>query len=378
MASVLERPNLRGRNRTAGAMARQGPALAVEEEEEEAPVAAAPVAAAPAIAPAPALTEPAGAPAGAPPQVTPESKDIFEQSVEASKTAPEEEVARMANVLDDVMGPGSYVDAFKELYDKIQPQKDIEEYKLTDRQKGLAIMDFGLRMMAGGPNETFAGAVGRAGLETRKATEALKDREYQKELAQNKRDIAVTGSALDKYFKDRRQSELEWTTDGLMTVNPVTGQAAPILGAEGKPVQAGSTPGGFGSRPTEKQWLYTTALDLGYSPDQALAISKGGMNRTQAEQEAAKFVNLQISRTDSVMIPDRGMVKKRDMTDQDYNDFVRYYADIMMSIAPGQEGPALGPAGARAGAATAPPPRAKPTIEGRKALSEIEAEAGIR
>ena len=205
-----------------------GPALAEPAVVEEPPVAAAP---APAAAAGPALSEPTPA-AGGEVAIAPEAAATFEESVEASKTAPEEEVNRMATVLDDVMGPQSYVDAFKELYDKIQPQKDIEEYKLTDRQKGLAIMDFGLRMMAHGQDSTFAGAVGKAGLETRAATEALKDREYQKELSKQKRDLAVTGSALDQYFEDRSDTELEWTDNGLMNINRTTSLAQPVRGAD--------------------------------------------------------------------------------------------------------------------------------------------------
>ena len=235
-------------------------------------------------------------------------------------------------------------------------------------------MDFGLRMMAHGQNESFAGAVGKAGLETRVATEALKEREYQKELSKQKRDLAVTGSALDQYFEDRGDTELEWTDKGLMNINRTTSLAQPVRGAEGKPLQPGATPGGFGTRPTEKQWLYQMAIDLGYSPDQALGISKGGMTRSQAEQEAVEFVNTQLEKREEVYIPGKGSVKKQEMTDKDYAAYVDYYADMMMSVGQGMEGPALGPAGPTAGRAAPPPPKAPPPEGPKRGLGELETE----
>lgn len=250
------------------------------------------------------------------------SRSTFMESMSAAKTAPDEELKKMTTVLDDMFGPGRYVEAYNELYEKLGGKKALgpDQPKLTDREKAMAVFDFGLRMMAhSAAGEPLGGAIAKSGLETRAATEALKERNYKRFQYDNA--IAREGALgmQQEMGKDRRAAL------GAMT-----------------DIEYANSRRSYANRPTEKQWLYETAMriykDRPNAEELSLNIATGGWPPQRARQEASEMLLAQEKRG-TVYMPDGSTKKANELTAADRERFIEYAVDLMTS--PPGGGPGL-------------------------------------
>lgn len=267
------------------------------------------------------------APMQLPPQQAPQAPrpqamdpiTTFQESVSAAKTAPEEELKKMTTVLDDMFGPDRYVEAFEELYTKLGGKDAIPDQELSKREKAMALFDFGLRMMAhSAEGESLGGAIGKAGLETRAATEAIKDRNYERARKEELTDKEVARGMQTEMGRDRRAA-LDAMTD----------------------IEYANSRRSYANRPTEKQWLYGVAQEIyGNRPNAdelALSIATGGYTPQRARQEATEMLVAAESR-DRIPMPDGSVKKAKDLTAADRERFIEYAVDLMTSPAGGGPG----------------------------------------
>jgi len=306
------------------------------------------------------------------PNLPPPPKEEVDQMVQRAKRAPEDAKKEIAKSGFDF---NAAFDQWVEKFGGLQDPKA----KLTKEEKGLFLMEFGMRMMANAQTMSAAGAAGAAGVPV---LQQLRGREAQI----NQQNAGVLGNAMKgveaESMMRRAQSQDElaraqidiekqklnrltdrdvvWTDKGAAILNS-DGTLKYLKGKDGQPVLPGTTPGA-GSKQYAQQWLYEMLVNKGnMSPQEAIQVTAGAMTPMEVQQRAGDLANKELNRLieggELRAVPpggkERKNISKWTKAERDaYRDqLVQQYIETMKPLSQG--GTALGggmPGGAGAGA----------------------------
>jgi hypothetical protein len=144
-----------------------------------------------------------------------------------------------------------------------------------------------------------------AGLETRQATDAIKAAEQAKQDTINARAEKGALYGVQDLEQGRRgvlgATELEWTDQGAMGINPVTGTAQPIM-AGNKAIMPGVTPGSGARDFAHRDKINLLRKFGGYSDAEATEIViAGGLGDSEANALAQKVFD-NMGNSDKIMV----------------------------------------------------------------------------
>jgi len=134
----------------------------------------------------------------------------FDQFVnDPNEMSPEEQAGAVAKMEQDLEGGGSSIeDAFRQASEKMEINPD--DLKLTKKEKGLMVMEFGLALMAASSGDAYGGdiggAIGSAGLSTLDRYYGIK-RSKEDLARQEKKDTIAMAEASRKFELDTRRVE---------------------------------------------------------------------------------------------------------------------------------------------------------------------------
>jgi hypothetical protein len=200
----------------------------------------------------------------------------------------------------------------------------VQHEKLRDKWKnifniipkedmGLVLMDFGFRAMMAGETMGSAGAIGAAGAGALAGVQSRQTADYDRSVEQfNMADEGARGA-----LEEARQSPdtitgekgfMEWK-DGKWTY---------IKDEEGNNI----VPSTLGGRPSVKKWEIDEWIKAGYSENDARLAALSGVTMQQARDTAIKNYMRSLDSLGYVMIPGKGNVKERELTEADKRKYI--------------------------------------------------------
>lgn len=142
----------------------------------------------------------------------------------------------------------------EQIFEQQMPDVAQQNTKLTREEKGLLLMEFGLRMMAASSPEsdgTFGGAFGIAGMGTLGSYKDLKQQKANApaEAAQADRDAREQEAKIEKLYSEANKMDRETKNakkilkadeNGVyVLIDTDTGKAMPVTGDDGNPIKVG-------------------------------------------------------------------------------------------------------------------------------------------
>lgn len=272
------------------------------------------------VGPSPPLEQPGrpalGAPdprTGEPPEIDPAAQDEARKALSgaasrANKMPPKEKKQLEKAVVDAAGGEKAIDKEYSKLIEQLGGLKDLEKIKLTSAEKGIAILDFGLRMMAaGGAGQNVPLAMGTAGQGALQGAQGVLQGRREQAQAQNQATQQGALGVLERREAARAKEggldQAGWETeyvigpDGQTVVgraNPRTGQVQPSQTPEGAFMRPGQDPGTRTST-TDYQRRYGNLLDVLPGTDeekrrQATFILEGARTPAEERQRWAEII----------------------------------------------------------------------------------------
>lgn len=260
---------------------------------------------------------------------------VARESAEAARNTSPEDKARVNESLEDTFGPGSVEQAYNDLLKRITAGRETRAEdedegkfsfkKMTKEDKGLFLMDFGMRLMAhsGQWNSQLGGAIGEAGIGAlggemdrqaqafeRDEARRLGDLEQQRsdeDLALELTDMATGSVARGENILRTAQGYFDTTTGDF------------VRSPDGTVLQPHSYYGGGGAgggRPSAKTEFANQLIRIGWPEQAAFSVAAGSRTPERVADDAARMWDQLEAKGDIKYydVPGQGQVRARQAT----------------------------------------------------------------